>query len=81
MLLLDDDRSTMEYISKLRKNKYIKCFFDGYGADRSVVADLPGFEEGWDLPSKWSGKQASISAGFLNVSGDRNSQNVHTKSD
>ena len=40
-----NDRSTMEYISNLEKNKYTRLFFLGYGPESEGDH---GMERGWD---------------------------------
>ena len=40
-----NDRSTMEYISNLEKNKYTRLFFLGYGPE---LEGDHGMERGWD---------------------------------
>ncbi|KAL7549421.1 hypothetical protein ACHAWF_014405, partial [Thalassiosira exigua] len=42
LLVRFDDRTTMEYIGNLKKNKFIKCYFDGYQADRTIVERMTG---------------------------------------
>ena len=69
LLLRFNDRSTMNYIINLEKNKFIKCFFDGYKTDRKILRRVNNSfnydEYQCQEPMKWSGKKASISAGFI----------------
>ncbi|KAL7552147.1 hypothetical protein ACHAWF_015363 [Thalassiosira exigua] len=66
LLLRFDDRSTMEYIANLKKNKFVKSYFDGYRAERITLEGLRGInDDNGIMPERWSGKMASISAGFL----------------
>ena len=68
LLLRFNDRSTMDYIINLEKNHFIKCFFDGYKTDNALLRSLDSSincDEYQCKPMKWSGKKASISAGFI----------------
>ena len=68
LLLRFNDRSTMNYIINLEKNKFIKCFFDGYKTDHAILQRVNSSincDEYQCQPMKWSGKKASISAGFI----------------
>ena len=59
LLLRFDDLSTMNYISNLEKNHFIKCFFDGYKLDQSILRQVACSNDGIDYqckPMKWSGK-------------------------
>ena len=51
LLLRLGDRSSMKYISSLRKNKTIECFFKGYS-----LSNHKGV--------KWDPKMAASAAGF-----------------
>ena len=68
LLLRFNDRSTMDYIINLEKNKFIKCFFDGYKTDQTILRRVDSSincDEYQCQPMKWSGKKASTSAGFI----------------
>ena len=68
LLLRFNDRSTMDYIINLEKNHFIKCFFDGYKTDNALLRSLDSSincDEYQCKPMKWSGKKASVSAGFI----------------
>ena len=58
----------MNYIINLEKNKFIKCFFDGYKPDQTILQQIDRLincDEYQCKPMKWSGKKASIFAGFI----------------
>ncbi|KAL7526878.1 hypothetical protein ACHAXR_001689 [Thalassiosira sp. AJA248-18] len=57
LLLRGGDRSTMDYISQLKKNNYTHCFFQGYKAENG--------NSGQYQPMYWDPLQASDAAGFL----------------
>ena len=59
LLLRNRDRSTMEYITDLKKNRLVKCFFKGYTATSN---DENGIMNGL---MKWNSKKASKEAGFI----------------
>ena len=68
LLLRFNDRSTMDYIINLEKNHFIKCFFDGYKTDNALLRSLDSSincDKYQCKPMKWSGKKASVSAGFI----------------
>jgi hypothetical protein len=60
LLLRIRDRSTMEYIMDLKKNRLVKCFFKGYTATSSEENETNGL-----TITKWNSKKASKEAGFI----------------
>ena len=73
LLLRFNDRSTMNYIINLEKNHFVKCFFDGYKPDRTILQRVDSSlncDKYECKPMKWSGKKASIAAGFIGEEAD-----------
>ena len=69
LLLRNRDRSTMDYISDLKKKHYTKCYFEGYvpylgdlaiSADRSTTSAT----EGQHLMT-WNSRLAATKAEFI----------------
>ena len=60
LLLGNRDRSTMEYITDLKKHSLVKCFFKGYTATSSKENDTNSLSL-----MKWNSKKESREAGFI----------------
>ena len=56
LLVRMNDRSSMNYIKELRKNSYIKSFFEGYRGENN--SKYPG-------TMMWDRKLAAKEAGFV----------------
>ena len=63
LLLRNGDRSTMNYIRELEKNKTVKSFFKGYISIDGSANGSRGVIEGSTL-MKWDPQKASEAAGY-----------------
>ena len=63
LLLRNGDRSTIEYIFGLKRNKEIQSFFDGYMPH--PLGDHLDTNHACSMQMKWDGRQAAINAGYL----------------
>ena len=63
LLLRNGDRSSMDYIRELKKNRFIKSFFKGYVTVSATEEVSRGNVEGSAL-MKWDPHRASKAAGY-----------------